>query len=181
MHTVQHAQLPRLLYGCSSMQNSGLQNRKMRGHGLPPVPNAGSLPPVKARRRQNTINQPERCKQSGKPIRSAARWQTATGLREPEKVCPASACADSVTDAVTHRRTLHIKAEPRIRTRRQMQRMKKALRTCYLQRVRPAQHKPVGRDALFLRRKGFRGNQAHANAWAFCFGGIRSGTKKILD
>nr|DAI63322.1 MAG TPA: hypothetical protein [Caudoviricetes sp.] len=57
---------------------------------------------MKARRRQNTINQPERCKQSGKPIRSAARWQTATGLCEPEKVCPASACADSVTDAVTH-------------------------------------------------------------------------------
>nr|DAH45995.1 MAG TPA: hypothetical protein [Caudoviricetes sp.] len=34
---------------------------------------------------------------------------------------------------------------------------KRTLRTCYLQRVRPAQHKPVGRDALFLRRKGFRG------------------------
>lgn len=50
---------------------------------------------------------------------------------------------------------------------RTIQGMKKALRTCYLQRVRPAQHKPVGRDALFLRRKGFRGNQAHANAWAF--------------
>nr|DAG68068.1 MAG TPA: hypothetical protein [Caudoviricetes sp.] len=50
----------------------------------------------------------------------------------------------------------------------QIEGIKKALRTCYLQRVRPAQHKPVGRDALFLRRKGFRGNQAHANAWAFC-------------
>ena len=24
---------------------------------------------------------------TGKPIRSAARWNTATGLREPEKVC----------------------------------------------------------------------------------------------
>lgn len=77
----------RLLYGCSSMQNGGLQNRKMRGQDLPPVPNAGSLPPVKARRRQNAIDQPERCKQSGKPIRSTARWQTATGLCEPEKVC----------------------------------------------------------------------------------------------
>ena len=53
---MQHAQLPRLLYGCSSMQNSGLQNRKMRVHVLPPVPNAGSLPPVKARRRKNTID-----------------------------------------------------------------------------------------------------------------------------
>ena len=29
-------------------------------------------PSVKARRRQNAIDQPERCKQSGKPIRSAA-------------------------------------------------------------------------------------------------------------
>lgn len=37
------------------MQNCGLQNRKMRGQDLPPVPNAGSLPPVKARRRQNAI------------------------------------------------------------------------------------------------------------------------------
>nr|DAO90884.1 MAG TPA: hypothetical protein [Caudoviricetes sp.] len=31
------------------------------------------------------------------------------------------------------------------------------MRSCYPQRVRPAQHTPVGRDALFLRRKGFRG------------------------
>ena len=29
-------------------------------------------PPVEAGRRQNAIDQPERCKQSGKPIRSAA-------------------------------------------------------------------------------------------------------------
>ena len=118
----------------------------------------------------------------GKPIRSAARRQTATGLREPEKVCPASACADSVTDAVTHRRTHSIKAEtvnqqtgyktgwmPRCDFLRgiQIEGIKKALRTCYLQRVRPAQHTPVGRDALLLRRKGVRRNQAHANAWAF--------------
>nr|DAE92838.1 MAG TPA: hypothetical protein [Ackermannviridae sp.] len=35
---------------------------------------------MKARRRQNTINQPERCKQSGKPIRSAAVRKPPTGL-----------------------------------------------------------------------------------------------------
>ena len=93
------AQPAGILYGRSSMQNSGLQNRKMRGHGLPPVPNAGSLPPVKARRRQNTIDQPERCKQSGKPIRSAARWQTATGLCEPEKVCPHSEVRNKTSTA----------------------------------------------------------------------------------
>ena len=44
-------------------------------------------PSVEVGRRQNPIDHPERCKQSGKPIRSAARWQTATGLRESEKVC----------------------------------------------------------------------------------------------
>nr|DAG87152.1 MAG TPA: Rrp44-like cold shock domain [Ackermannviridae sp.] len=32
--------------------------------------------------------------------------------------------------------------------------MKKALRTCYLQRVRPAQHKPVGRVWGILERNG---------------------------
>lgn len=44
-------------------------------------------PSVKAGRRQNAIDQPERCKQSGKPIWSAARRHTAMGLREPKKVC----------------------------------------------------------------------------------------------
>lgn len=65
---------------------------------------AGSLPPAKARRRQNAIDNLNAVSKADEPIRSAARWQTATGLREPEKVCPASACADYVTDAVTHRR-----------------------------------------------------------------------------
>ena len=86
-------------------------------HGAGSIPaavNAGSLPPVKARRRQNTINQPERCKQSGKPIRSAARWQPATGLREPEKVCSHSEVRNQTSTAnrgagintAEHRRTV---------------------------------------------------------------------------
>ena len=76
--------------------------------------NAGSLPPVKARRRQNAIDQPERCKQSGKPIRSAARWHTATGLREPENTCPHSEVRKQTSTAdrgagintAEHRRTV---------------------------------------------------------------------------
>nr|DAZ72938.1 MAG TPA: hypothetical protein [Caudoviricetes sp.] len=33
----------------------------------------------------------------------------------------------------------------------------KALRSCYLQRVRSAQHAPTGRERAFLRRKGVLG------------------------
>lgn len=120
----------------------------------------GSLPPVKARRRQNAIDQPERCKQSGKPIRSAARWQVAAGLCEPEKICPHSEVRNQTSTANrgagintaenrgTARYTKRQPASP-VRT---IQGIKKALRNSYPQRVRSAQHTPTGRERAFLRR-----------------------------
>ena len=51
-----------------------------------PANTLADVPSVKAGRRQNAIDQPERCKQSGKPIRSAAGRRSPTGLREPENL-----------------------------------------------------------------------------------------------
>lgn len=51
-----------------------------------PADMLADVPSVKAGRRQNAIDQPERCKQSGKPIRSAAGRRSPTGLREPENL-----------------------------------------------------------------------------------------------
>nr|DAG95088.1 MAG TPA: hypothetical protein [Ackermannviridae sp.] len=45
---------------------------------------------MKARRRQNAIANLNAVSKAAKPIRSAARWQDATGLREPENFCPHS-------------------------------------------------------------------------------------------
>ena len=125
-------------------------------HGAGSIPaavKAGSLPPVKARRRQNAIDQPKRCKQSGKPIRRAARRQTAAGLREPEKVCPHSEVRNKTSTAdrgtginnAEHRGTARYTKRQPASPVRTIQGIKKALRICYPQRVRPAQHKPVGR------------------------------------
>lgn len=75
---------------------------------------AGPLPPVKARRRQNAIDNLNAVSKSGKPIRNAARWQTATGLCEPEKVFPHSEVRNQTStadrgagiNAAEHRRTV---------------------------------------------------------------------------
>ena len=143
----------------------------------------GSLPPVKARRRQNAIVNLNAVSKAAS--RSGARRD---GRPQRDFVSLKKSARHLLvrTPLLTQLRiagTLQIKAEtvnqqtgyktgwmPRCDFLRgiQIEGIKKTLRTCYLQRVRPAQHKPVGRDALFLRRKGFRGNQAHANAWAFC-------------
>lgn len=45
----------------------------------------------------------------------------------------------------------------------------KALRICYPQRVRPAQHKPVGRERAFPpAQRGFGGIKPTQIVWAFC-------------
>ena len=104
-------------------------------------------------------SKPKRCKQSGKPIRSAARWQTATGLCEPEKVCPHSEVRNQTSTAnsgagintAEHRRTVRYTKRQLASPVRTIQGIKKALRTCSPQRVRPAQHTPVGRVRGILR------------------------------